>query len=468
VLLAESQPVQEVGGVEEFRELLVDRLNPDNHKGVHLGFVEWAHDVLAAGHCLLDVPGTGGASPVITEQVERHMSYVHRVVVVVRDRDYAPAAAALRRWTHVDVEAVVCNWTASLYEKVDVAARADLVEEYLGVRLPPERVFALNLPSLAPWIETRFTVEDHRHDAEAERFWRWVNRTTQAEATGNLLVEWEEAAASVAGLLEAHVSRTRSLLLHDDLDEDEVDRRERLLSDAVQAAARSLDLAYPVLVEQSGIRATADEAFASLSAEAEPVRARLSAASSRGAERRSGLSYGDYDVAAAAIDEIFVGPFADVERLEESARRRLRALLGAWREHVEPLLLRIRADHLPYTTQRLEPLTLTLPDFPAAPGDPREPSWWGALDRRKDLERVSQKAAQLVVSLAPGTSGELRAFWDRAVDTMLREFLSACHAHLGDVETTVILRGKEVAEGSRLVDEDLMQVRRLLAHAADV
>ena len=214
-----------VPGVTEFRELLTQKLNPHNHKGVRMGYVEWQHEALAGGMSLLDVPGLAGDSATVSAQLERHMAEVRKVILLVRDRRYAHAADALRRFAHLRVDAVVCNWEAAMFDQGDVAAKvADqptALRLNVGVDVDPDQVFVLHLPSLEQWGTRRRRVEHPVHDTEVTRFWHWVGDTASPLAADRLLAAWASAIEEAVELLDAHYADRSGILIEDSQSDEE-------------------------------------------------------------------------------------------------------------------------------------------------------------------------------------------------------------------------------------------------------
>ena len=176
------------------------------------------------------------------------------MILLVRDRRYAHAADALRRFAHLRVDAVVCNWEAAMFDQGDVAAKvADqptALRLNVGVDVDPDQVFVLHLPSLERWGTRRRRVEHPVHDTEVARFWALGGRHRLAAAADRLLAAWASAIEEAAELLDTHYADRSGMLIEDGQSDEESSRRIGLLVDATMAAADAFDALYDRLLEE--------------------------------------------------------------------------------------------------------------------------------------------------------------------------------------------------------------------------
>jgi hypothetical protein len=171
---------------DEFAAYLLQKRNRDNHRGVHRGTVRVRHPLLGRGLRLIDTPGLEGVHEEVSDRSRDFIrTRVDAALAVVRERSYDKLRGLSESLPPggARIEAFVLNLDAGFWlghaadlGKAMAGRRAALLEVLAPGSEDVPEVFVLHLPSLSGLRPApgRF-VTAPEHDAEVERFARWLD-----------------------------------------------------------------------------------------------------------------------------------------------------------------------------------------------------------------------------------------------------------------------------------------------------
>jgi hypothetical protein len=202
-----------MAGQREFDEYLLQANNEKNKKGVVSGTIRVAHELLANGLKIVDMPGTEGASPAIHEMAQRFIKeQAHAVIGVLRRAGGYGSFSRIRKDMlppDRDPQAIVYNSDNENWKRKTEAERHEFVTKQRGVVIKKlqegspdlciseDHIFVLHLPTFRA-LQLRHVdeveVDSAMHEAEVARFQSFVWAYMRDNGVGEVIREAQQAA----------------------------------------------------------------------------------------------------------------------------------------------------------------------------------------------------------------------------------------------------------------------------------
>ena len=208
-------------GRAEFAQYMLQANNPDNQRRVLAGYVRLGHPLLRNGLRLVDMPGIEGVSMAVSQEASRFINdQAHTVILVCRDRQYAPLARVADVLSNhpLRVDACVSNWsldfwldTGTLAERI--ARQKELMSRKINdeggsVEVTSERVYVVHLPTVAG--EKTVTAPEHAVQEAALRARVW--QAVQQLGVDRVLLEGTGHAEVALRAIDSHLRLRDGLL----------------------------------------------------------------------------------------------------------------------------------------------------------------------------------------------------------------------------------------------------------------
>jgi hypothetical protein len=199
-----------------FASYLLQRENPDNTKRVRQGVIRAAGPQWADGLQLIDLPGLGGISEAVQQEVAAALGHVESALLVINDRNAAPGLKVAGRLKALggNVDAVIINLRSSkllddetrqAFSDEMIAANISAIRSFvgeaaerLGFDIPAARIFAIHLPAMRELALVRNAdMNAPAHADEAARFAAWLHAGYGREGAGARLSQALEIASTI-------------------------------------------------------------------------------------------------------------------------------------------------------------------------------------------------------------------------------------------------------------------------------
>ncbi|SFF23202.1 dynamin family protein [Nitrosomonas sp. Nm166] len=180
--------------INEFSTYLLQRENPDNHKGVSEGIIRINSHHLADGLKIIDMPGLEGVSEIIRHDAKAALKKIDGAIVVINDRHAAPGLRTVAELAKLgrEIDAIIINIRSSKLLNDDTCEPLDntIIENNINeirefvwnelhcnnVNISIQNIFVIHLPSIKSLaILQKSPMATSLHKDEVERFADWFN-----------------------------------------------------------------------------------------------------------------------------------------------------------------------------------------------------------------------------------------------------------------------------------------------------